>query len=622
MSAAIDWTGQQSHERNEDGLGKGRDFWRSGWRRDRRCRVRDPKTDSAPGRDGWRSSPVLDGQKWWVASHEKRRDVVRALRMAGYCARRRYARRDSGWIKRGPHLVPSWTYEEGPVGGLEAVDPWVVSEKINRCASEWQVPIRVRKDGSPLALPLPSCCGMSHACPVCAARSSRELARKVRAHIEAQKDGGSLALVTLTQTAIPDESLTDALARWRRSWDLMTKGRAGQRFKERIAGYYYGLEVTRKDAPWWHLHAHIVVELRSELCVKVRPVCQTCGAKEGRPCRSLRSRKSIKTIHRGRQLKQLDAKISEEEIRNWFGKAWETATRSASGEFGWDPYSGTYKGQEAESPKTCRARLKRGNYEGRWWRSIDREKPSEVYQACKYPTPITTLSPVHLVEFLAVAHGRRWHQGGLGWRSIRRLGERAIAEQLEQEIAEGTREDLGRSLCSLAPGHSPSLDQIVEGRGLDPQKIATRRTKKRPLYELTGGSEGTPTRRDATWILSVGEHEIAESWESLGYGRAGTVDVEKVIEVPPKTPGSVLHVITHPEDRRLARYVVKTSTTHPTFTMFGDLALALLLDTEDLLRPPDSVPDPDLAGRAAGPGHPSIERSQPPKAQSPAVETG
>ena len=126
---------------------------------------------------------------------------------------------------------------------------------------------------------------------------------------------------------------------------------------------------------------------------------------------------------------------------------------------------------------------------------------------------------------------------------------------------------------------------------------------------------------DGAWVLGVGEQAIAGSGEAMGYVRAGTVDVEMVIEVPPKAPGSVLHVITHPEDRRLARYVVKTSTTHPTFTMFGDLALALLLDTEDLLRPPDKVPDPDLADRAGPPGRPSVGKFQPPKAQSPAGET-
>jgi len=610
--AAVDWQGAQSFARDSEGFGPGRRFWRNGWERDQRLSVADPKGNTTPGQNGWRSSPVLDGQEWWVESHAKRADVVRSLRMAGYVARRRYERRPAGWVQRGPHYVPSWRYSEGPATGKEAIDPWDRAEQLDRCSSQWTVQARVTSSGAPLALPIPQGCNQAHICPVCAAKGSRDLARQVRAHIQNQEDGGKLALVTLTHTAITDESLSDALDRWRRAWDLMTKGREGQRFKARIRGYYYGLEVTRNETPWWHVHGHMVVELRPRELV-LDP-CETCGSEKGQPCSNLKTGKAIKGIHKGRARSESGMRLTEGSIRDWLAKAWEKATEKAKTGKGWDPYAGCHLGGDIESARTCRARIKRGDYSGPWWQSIDRDDLSHVYQACKYPTPITQLSPVHIVEFLAVSHGRRWHQGGLGWRSIKRLGDEAIAAELEEAIEKGTRADLGRPICSMAPGHSPALDDIVRGRG-------TGATQAKGLRE---GQEGEPTGLNVRWILSRSEFFVAALWESKGYGKAGTTEIATSRPALPTDDDAVIETIEHKSGRKIARAVVRVRTLHPTFTMPGDLALALLLDTEDLIRPPDSVPDPDpdLAGRAGPPGRPLGERSRHQVTQSPAGETG
>ena len=587
MTAAIDWTGLQSFPRGLDGLGPGRDFWQPGWRQDERVKVSDPGSDASPSGNGWRSSPVLDGKKWWVQANNKRKDTVRALRLAGYVARRRYARETTGWVQRGPHMVPSWTYTSGPCEGLEAVDPWDRAARLNDCSGSWTVQARVREDGSPLALPIPEGCGLDHVCGVCAARSSRDLARQVRAHIKSQEDGGELALVTLTQRGREDEPLADAVARWRRAWDLMTKGRAGQRFKARIRGYYYGLEVTRKQEPWWHLHAHVVVELHTERTIRVRPECETCGAEPDQPCDRLDGRGPMKTYHQGRTLLTVERQVESNSARDWLAGEWERASRSASGDYGWDPLSGCWD-RENEPARTARKRIRKGDCSGGWWRPIDRSDLQAVYQACKYATPITTLSSVHVVEFLSVAHGRRWHQGGLQWRSIKRMGAEALAAEMAED---NDRIDMGRAVCSMAPGHSPRLDDIVTGRGLHPTKGKA----------LSDGDPGIPTGSDVRWTLSRGEFRTAALWESKGYGTVGTTHVTRTIPAPPGSslmdPRAHVEEIRHRSGRTLVRMVITERTLHPTFTMHGDLAMALLLDTEDLFRP-----QPKGAGSASGSG--------------------
>tara|TARA_R110000787_G_scaffold283523_1_gene396449 strand:+ start:343 stop:1872 length:1530 start_codon:yes stop_codon:yes gene_type:complete len=506
--------------------------------------------------------------------------------MAGYVARRRFDREETGWRQHGDHIVPSWTYTSGSLTGLEAVDPWERAGKLNDCSREWIAQARVRADGSPLALPIPQGCNQDHICPVCAARKSRELARQVRAFIADQDDPGELALVTLTHRAREDEPLADALARWRRAWDLLSKGRAGQQFRARVRGYYYGIEVTHNQgAGWWHLHCHIVLETRPRQLV--RDDCGRCEAAAGDPCRSAINGSIMRGVHKGRPLVELGEHQTAEDVRDWMGQQWEKATRSASGDDGWDPVAGCWdtRPDSGDTAADARARIAAGNYSGLWWRPIDRANPKEVYQACKYPSPICDLGPVELVEFLSASHGRKWHQGGLEWRSIRRLGDQAIAEDLAEGVADGTKVDLGRPICSMAPGHAPTLDSIIEDRGLRPHVVDLDSELTAPeRLELVAGSRGTPTGDDVRWVLSQDEHDTAQYWQDQGWAVAGITEIERLVPCEVDHPDAELHTLTHRSGRSVIRHIRREIRVHPTVTMAGELACALILDTEDLVR--------------------------------------
>ena len=567
-ATSIDWGDGQAAPRNAQNLGPGRNFWRPGWRRDQRCTAPDPKSDASPGRNGWRSSPVLEGQAWWLEANEARRRAVRALRFAGYFARRNYGRKESGWRQHGDHLVPSWTYTEGPVDGLEAVDPWQRAQQLHDCSGSWTVQARARATawGSPdlLALPIPRACNQKHVCPVCAARSSRALAREIRAAISAKERPAALALVTLTHKADEAESLADALARWRRAWDLMTKGRAGTRFGRFIAGYYYGLEVTYRPGRGWHLHCHMVAELL-----------------EG---------------------------VTVDQARRYIGQEWRRCTEAARPSWGWDPLAGCWEKASGEEASAVRARIRSGDYSGPWWREIDPADLSAVYQACKYPTPVVDLNPPQLVEFLAATHGRIWHRGGLGWRSIRREGQAAIAEELAAEVEEAARVDLGRAICSMAPGHSPDLDHVLKGRGLEPRQVpkrfvtppwvdnpkqAERRARATGAgvvgrlaqgIELYGGAPGELQTGGVTWVLSQDEWPLARKLEEEGRAVAGVKHVERHVPCRADDDGAEVATIRDERSgRTTVRHVRKVIREHPTITLLSSEAAALVRYTEALL---------------------------------------
>lgn len=423
----------------------------------------------------------------WRKLHGKRRAAVRRLRRAGYVARKRYARRLEGMVQRGRHQVEDWRYSDGPLQGLPAVDPWAVAFKLAMCSSSWYV--QLRADGGnlvdPVAVPRP--CGLDHLCPVCASRFSSALAAALRLVLQEDLPGRPLALVTLTQRAKVGESLESALARWRRAWELMTRGAPGREFAELVAGWYYGLEVTRGDVgKWWHLHAHLVV-----------------------------------VLHPG---------VEVAKARAWVGSTWRRSTESAGPGLGWQPEAGgcvlgpaparfelpdldaLHVAQLRELARALplplvgawqlrRAELVEGirrlalewdtvradhrrveSWAGGWWRDIDPEDPAQVYQACKYPSPLADLAGDNLVEFLAVNHGRRWHQGGGVLRSVV-----ARAKLLEQDLEPDQGEDagtvtdrdlslelgeappaqvaLGQNVASCAPHESPDLDAVAPGLG-------------------------------------------------------------------------------------------------------------------------------------------------------------
>ena len=375
--------------------------WKSGWNREVSCPP-DRKGRSAPG-GTWRELPREGGS--WRKRHTTRRSVHRKARRAGYVPRWRWGHRDNGVRKHGRHEVPSRIYIEGPCVGLEVVDPWEVARKLERCCATWRVSLRRRADGSLTVLPLPELCGQGHVCPVCAAAKSKVVAGALREVIAAQAPE-TMALVTLTQRADPDETLHSALERWRGAWRRMVRGRPGRAWRARVSDWYYGLEVTQgSEGRWWHVHAHVLLRLQP-----------------------------------GQKLKQ---------VRRQVGESWRAATEAERSGWGWDPYAG---GCEPDA----------GDWRGGWWREVEATNLRAVYQAAKYPSPCAELSPVALAEFLSVAHGRRWHEGGGSWRHCRKLAdELALAAEAPLEKPE----DIGVNIASMAPSQSPDLDQVAPDLG-------------------------------------------------------------------------------------------------------------------------------------------------------------
>lgn len=460
----------------------------------------DPRDDASPGRKGWRDVDGCDGERWRKL-HGHRTRVVRALRRAGYVQRHHWPRLQVGTLQVGRHEVEDWRYLQAVacVGGLPAVDAWTVARHLGSCCSSWYLQLRADTSAGLLtSLAVPRPCGLWHTCPVCAARRSSALARALRGVISADLRGRWLALVTLTQRDRPGEHLFEAVERWRRSWRLMTRGRPGQGWKRLVSGYYYGLEVTRGGGPdplspskgsrWWHVHAHVVVVLAQG--------------------------------------------VSQEEARRWVGETWRAAGDASCPGYGWSPTAGGCVLGERPAPAVVAldevaratvpalvalaralpapvagtARLRRPalvgailsaarawnkggrlhplaqpvtSWAGGWWREVDPADPRQVYQACKYPSPVGDLSPRYLVEFLAVAHGRRWHQGGGALRSVLgRAAELVESGALALDVVAGTVEgehgqtvevppplELGRNIGSVAPGECPSLDSVADGLG-------------------------------------------------------------------------------------------------------------------------------------------------------------
>lgn len=383
------------------------------------------------------------GGQTWRNAHEDRAEAVELLRLAGYQARS-WSRERVGQRQVATHLVDDWRYLEGPAKGCQAVDPWDSAEHLAACGSDWHATIRRRRSADLghglVALPLPHLCNRVHVCPVCAGLRSRAVAGALRRVLQADQSGAPVYFVTLTHRARGGEPLTVALDRWRDAWRRMTRGRPGRRFASLVAGYYYGLEVTRGRRSsvtdcgrWWHVHAHVLVL--------------------------------------GRQAEDLAPPL---------GALWRQATASASGRDGWHPPANMQRtsttavvGWRADvRPASTRwiepmplveGRLAGGDWAGPWCQKIDLTDPDlpQVYQAAKYPTPVVALHPVALAEYLSAAHGRRWHQGGGAWRSVLRDAETLAREQLDEELPSG-RVDLGDNVVRAGPGDCPRMAEVVE----------------------------------------------------------------------------------------------------------------------------------------------------------------
>jgi len=367
--------------------------WRAGWAREA---IR-PKNARREPSQGWREGGgVRDGQTW-KQQHGRKRDVAGSLTVGGYDARRGWGRMDNGVRRHGKHEVKSWVYTEGPAKGCEAIDPWDLARAVGKCCEEWGAQLRWLGD-RPAIMPLPAACGRSHVCPICGRAKSRALARAIRDSIEHDDGDGGLALVTLTQRARKGIPLRVELDRWMGAWHRMTRGRPGRAFRKMVRGWYLGREVTRGE--------------------------------EGKGCKV-----GIWWHAHGHLLLELRDGIDPEAAKAWIQAQWLAATDAECEGFGWQVVAG----------------------EQDWWKPIPRDDLKAVHQAAKYPTPVSDLHPTMLAEFVAVAHGRRWHQGGGRWRGV-------IKEAKERRLEAGP--EWGVSASGAGPRDAPKLDQVGPGFGL------------------------------------------------------------------------------------------------------------------------------------------------------------
>jgi hypothetical protein len=459
---------------------------------------------------------------------------------------------------------------------LEAVDPWQRADQLLACSAKWEAQPRVNRAGELLILPMPVGCGQHHVCPVCAARKSRELAREVRCFVGrarsveiAELDRvGHVALVTLTHRDKPGETLHQALGRWRRAWRLMMRGRSGRRLRKSISGYYYGIEVTR-GAAWWHLHAHVVVGLRI-----LRP-----GRKP-----------------RGQPRPYYPVVVAD--IRREIAKAWQRATAKASLDayqterWGSDPLAGCWADcpEDCDEEHTCetaaevRERMATGDYSGGWWREIPVDDDRAIHEATKYATPAARLDPLYMCEFLSASHGRKWHEGGFGWRSIRRDAQELLGEEM---IEDCERADLGEALASLAPGHCPLVDEIAEGYG----RAAAPDRLRHWTPPLPRPPPGDPGERSVRFVLLEDARELAEQWAEEGWCEVQHREETRL--VPCKagaTDDAILRVKKHPSGRIALRWYRPVVDRSSVLVMSARLAAETMIATDDLLR---DRPTPD-----------------------------
>ena len=429
---------------------KTRDSWKDGWDRSDNCPP-DPKSDPRPGRKSRRSQ--LAAKQGSELAHEARRQVVRTLRSAGYFARKNYSRHIVGIRPVGfnpatgqPYLIDDWRYSEGPMKGLAAVDPFKVARDLSFCGGSWDVTLRLQ-DQVVVPTPLPKFCRRFHVCPVCAHSRSVRLAGAIRQIIRAEGEIDRVVFVTLTQRADSEESLDQAINRFRDGLRRIWSKRPRKKWVKNFQSHFYGIEVTRGadgDASHpgrhWHVHCHLVLRLADEATMT--------------------------------------------EARDYLVARWEQASGAAARDagregYGWDPVAGLQR--KGESYTSARDRLLQGDASGPWWKpfSASDNKLAAIYQACKYPSPITKLHWIPLVEFLAAAHGRRWHESGGGWRGPLRRAE----ELAEDEESDTDSVDFGLNISMRGPGGCPDLEEVAPDLGIEdgpgvpegvPEHVATR----------------------------------------------------------------------------------------------------------------------------------------------------
>ena len=189
-------------------------------------------------------------------------------------------------------LLPESDAERCYYGQRAASQAWVDGLFTRGGIPRWD---RIRKCGDPTACVRISdgACSWQHrwcrdrACYACARSRSRRLATSLRTAIEL-RPLASLWFVTLTRPRLPHESCEDAYVSFGRAWDRL---RHRPSFRESIVGGVRTMEVTysqghkraRWQQPGWHVHAHLVVEVRRSTMVAC-PSCEGTALVRGKRC--------------------------------------------------------------------------------------------------------------------------------------------------------------------------------------------------------------------------------------------------------------------------------------------------------------------------------------------------
>lgn len=409
--------------------------WADGWRDTATC-PRDPKQDSTPGARGYWREPIKPWSDAAKEAHDRRRQIVRKLRQAGYLARRWPIAPVEDLTGKTPQTVVRYT--DGPAAWERAVDPWVLARDLQRCEAGWGVALAAGPRG-PRCVPMALRCNRLHLCPRCAGRRSAAMAEALGARISAEvAQGRAAVLVTFTQRADPRESIREASDRLRAAFRKLRKTQA---WKRNVFGAFLGWEVTHREGRGWHAHCHAVL---------IVPDCGHVRADIGRAWRDVSDR-----VRPGWGWSPVagGCRVMAARELDYSGHTVSQLRKLAKG-----TAKGLHLLPRAELLELVRARASRPrirSWAGGWWRPL--ETPEACYQACKYPTPAVDLAPAALVEFVSFAHGRRFHEGSGCLRGL-------LAEVGADEAQEGAEES--ETIISMGGPHLPPLDAIAPDLGV------------------------------------------------------------------------------------------------------------------------------------------------------------
>jgi hypothetical protein len=191
------------------------------------------------------------------------------------------------------------------------------------------------------------------------------------------------------------------------------------------------------------------------------------------------------------------------------GAAWQAATEAEArawglSGYGFDPIAG---GCRVDAGAVS-------DWDGGWYQAIDPARPEGVYQACKYPTPVTELGPEALAEFLAVAFRRRWQDGAGAFRRVRARAKELAADAWALDAVSGAGRsdvetvkdaesvDLGVNLAWMAPSLVPKLGQVAPELGLEARNELARPADTGRVYSWRLTAAPTPEVQAA--ILEAG----------------------------------------------------------------------------------------------------------------------